>query len=209
MYYSTSDRELSDRQLQEQMRKMRKDATREDRDDPLIPLTLACIFASFCLYVASRRRKSLGGLVWSGARGRAGAGAGHSTLGSGDRSSGRNEGDAHGASGAGAVSSSTLRRQVAAALRDAMVGGDVAKLEAAVAEAESLELDAALIQRARVTLAQRKKREKERAASAAAKARALKKEQTRRQKAAATAAAAAAAEAAAAPAATGPGAREG
>lgn len=59
--FPITDRELSDRQLQEQMAKLARDAGRRDRDDPLVPLTLACCaVASFGLYMASKRRRRSG-----------------------------------------------------------------------------------------------------------------------------------------------------
>lgn len=59
--FPITDRELSDRQLQEQMVKLARDAGRRDRDDPLVPLTLAgCAVASFGLYLASKRRRRTG-----------------------------------------------------------------------------------------------------------------------------------------------------
>ncbi|WIA36708.1 hypothetical protein OEZ86_007983 [Tetradesmus obliquus] len=57
-HFPLTDRELSDRQLQEQMAKLARDAGRRDRDDPLVPLTLAgCAVASVGLYLASKRRR--------------------------------------------------------------------------------------------------------------------------------------------------------
>lgn len=58
--------------------------------------------------------------------------------------------------------SSTQRRAVAAALRDALAGGcDSARLEAALFAAEEAGLEAALLSKARLALSQRKKKEKE------------------------------------------------
>eukprot|EP00877_Chromochloris_zofingiensis_P006025 jgi/Chrzof1/1676/Cz10g16240.t1 len=168
-HFGSSDREISDRQLQEQLAKLSRDHGHRDRDDPLIPLTLAgCVMASFGLYLASKHRRSIWGFM------------GVKPKGSGVSLTSQPGAVAE---KPGSVNESQLKRQAAAALRDAMTSGDASKLDTAVQEASALDLDASLLQRARVLLSQRKKKEREKAAQAAARARAMKKEQTKRQKA--------------------------
>eukprot|EP00775_Hariotina_reticulata_P012473 gene12473-12607_t len=107
-HYALTDRELSDRQLQEQMAKLARDAGRRERDDPLVPLTLAgCAVATFGLYLASKRRRRNGVVSTSGSAGGTAARLVLMGLGKGGSSAGISSGGA-GSAGSGTSSSAGL-----------------------------------------------------------------------------------------------------
>lgn len=194
-------RQLSDRQLQEQLRRLAQESPYR-RDDPAVILTLSGVTLALLLSVTiSKHRRRISrylagrGPLFSFGPAAAGSSAYGSRLGGGAGAilpgspfpgilpAAAGSADAAGAALAGQVGAlgvaaaggvagavlstpfvlpSHQRRALAAALRDALAGPDVAKLESAVLAAEAAGLDPALLTKARSTLAQRRKKEKER-----------------------------------------------
>lgn len=149
-------RHVSDRQLQEQLAK----TGTNDRDDPIIPLTLCgCVVATIGIYLAAKHRKRISRFMNLHSHGSAMPAA---------------AAEAKPVVPPGQMLTQQ-KRAAAAALRAALASGDSGKLEAALETGSGLDLDPVLLGKAQVALSQRRKKEKERQAALMARARAAAK----------------------------------